>query len=111
MFVEVKKEIQLEIAHVIAFSCIVMASCANGQTTPVEGKHKHSPTGKTINAASANLADVNAAIKLALDGDTVIVPAGTATWNSTLTIRKPIHLKGMTTVNSLSGTTNDKTIT
>jgi hypothetical protein len=40
----------------------------------------------TINAASCNYADVQAAINSAIDGDTVSVPAGSCTWASTLTI-------------------------
>jgi hypothetical protein len=52
----------------------------------------------TINAASPALTDVASAIALASDGDTVIIPAGTANWNSTLTITKGITLQGATTV-------------
>jgi chitodextrinase len=40
----------------------------------------------TINAASCSLADVQAAVNSAVDGDTVSVPAGNCTWASTLTI-------------------------
>lgn len=47
-----------------------------------------------INAQSVSLADVAAAIALANDGDIVTVPAGTATWTSTLTITKNITLQG-----------------
>src|SRR6185369_16354132 len=38
----------------------------------------------TINANSASESDVAAAIASATDGDTVIIPAGTATWTHTL---------------------------
>jgi len=48
----------------------------------------------TINARSVALADVSAAISLAHDGDTVLVPAGTSTWTTPLTIAKPITLQG-----------------
>ena len=47
-----------------------------------------------INAQSASRADVGAAIALANDGDTVTVPAGTATWASTLNITKNLTLQG-----------------
>lgn len=47
-----------------------------------------------INARSATLVDVAAAITLAKDGDAVILPVGTATWTSTLTITKNIILQG-----------------
>lgn len=48
-------------------------------------------------AASCSLTDVNAAIAAASDGDTVIVPSGSATWGSGtsgLTITKGIYLIG-----------------
>ena len=48
-----------------------------------------------IHAASTSSADVQAAIDLALDGDTVIVPAGTATWLVTVSVvNKGITLQG-----------------
>ena len=45
-----------------------------------------------INAASPGLADIQAAITLADPGDTVMVPAGSATWDSNLVITKGILL-------------------
>jgi hypothetical protein len=48
----------------------------------------------TITAQSPSFVDVSAAVALAVAGDTVSVPAGTATWNSTLTLVKPISLIG-----------------
>jgi hypothetical protein len=72
----------------------------------------------TINAATSAFADVSAAVALASDGDTVIVPAGTASWTSSLTIKKGITLQGATTVSGdhntqLAGTpmaANDQTV-
>jgi hypothetical protein len=61
--------------------------------------------GATINAASPALLDVSAAISSASDGDTVVVPAGTADWTSVLTITKGITLVGATTVTN-AGTQN-----
>jgi hypothetical protein len=63
-----------------------------------------------INAGSPSLADVKNAIASAADGDTVIVPAGTAAWTSTVTITKGITIQGQTTVNSDSGTADDQTV-
>ena len=48
----------------------------------------------TIKAASASFADVSAAVAAAGRGDTVTVPAGSATWSSTLTLTKGISLLG-----------------
>jgi PKD repeat protein len=48
----------------------------------------------TITAASPSYADVSAAVNSAVSGDTVIVPAGTASWNSNLVINKFIRLIG-----------------
>ena len=73
-----------------------------------------------ITAKSVSLTDVTTAITLAADGDTVVVPAGTATWTSGLNITKGITLQGATTTNTgayslASGTNtsaayNDQTI-
>ena len=48
----------------------------------------------TLTAASPSFQDVNAAVSKSNSGDIVIIPAGTATWNSTLMITKAITLKG-----------------
>ena len=48
----------------------------------------------TINAASAALADVAAAINSAANGDTVFIPAGTATWTSGVSVSKNIQIVG-----------------
>jgi len=47
-----------------------------------------------ITAASPALSDVSAAIARANEGDTVVIPAGTATWTSPLVYSKGIHLRG-----------------
>ena len=68
---------------------------------------------KTITAVTPSLFDVTKAIGSAVDGDTVIVPAGTATWTAKLAITKGITLKGQTTVASAgtsSPTATDLTI-
>jgi PKD repeat protein len=49
---------------------------------------------RVITAASPSYADVSAAISSASSGDTIIVPAGTATWTSQLIIAKPISVIG-----------------
>jgi hypothetical protein len=49
---------------------------------------------KIVNAASPSYTDVNIAVTLAVDGDTVVVPAGTADWTNTLTYSKAITLQG-----------------
>src|SRR2546423_5972242 len=54
--------------------------------------------GATVEAKSAELADVKAAIGAAREGDTVTVPAGTASWTSTLLITKGITLQGATSI-------------
>jgi len=64
----------------------------------------------TITAASVSLTDVSAAIGSANDGDTVIIPAGTATWTSQLIITNGITLMGQTTTDSVAGTAVDNTI-
>jgi hypothetical protein len=49
---------------------------------------------KVITATSASYADVSAAIAKASTGDTVMVPAGRATWSDPLVITKGINLVG-----------------
>jgi hypothetical protein len=65
-----------------------------------------------INAISASLTDVSSAVASAVDGDTVVVPAGTASWTSTLVITKGITLQGATTTTGLTSamTANDQTV-
>jgi len=49
----------------------------------------------TINAVSLSAADVQAAINSSAPGDTVVLPAGTASWATTVTInKKPITIQG-----------------
>jgi hypothetical protein len=47
-----------------------------------------------LNAQSVSLADVRAAVALATDGDTVIIPAGTASWTNALNYSVAITLQG-----------------
>ena len=48
----------------------------------------------TRTAASCNLSDVQSAVNASVAGDTVQVPAGSATWSTTLTFSKNISLIG-----------------
>jgi hypothetical protein len=48
----------------------------------------------TINAASCSLADVTTAVAAASAGDTVSIPAGSATWDSNLVITKGLYIIG-----------------
>jgi len=67
----------------------------------------------TINALSPSFADVSTAVGSAKNGDTVIVPAGTASWTSPLVITKGIILMGRTTISNAGKSTasaNDQTV-
>ena len=71
----------------------------------------HADAGNTFTALTPNLADVRSAINVAVDGDTVIVPAGTASWTSTLAITKAITLIGQTTItDTATNTFSDQSI-
>src|SRR5215475_12491169 len=59
---------------------ILVLSCLAGATT--------------ISAKSASQYDVATAIASAINGDTLIIPAGTATWTRTLPVRKAITIQG-----------------
>src|SRR5438034_10886843 len=48
----------------------------------------------TVNANSLSQSDVATAISSAVDGDIVTIPAGTATWTGTLSVKKAITLQG-----------------
>src|SRR5213076_3634135 len=56
---------------------------------------------KSITALTPSFFDVNKAIGSAVDGDTVIIPAGKAAWSSSLAITKAITLMGLTTTDSV----------
>lgn len=58
-------------------------------------------------AATCSLTDVQNAISLASNGDTVIVPKGKCTWSSKLTITKAIRLQGAQTVASTQTVDDD----
>jgi len=75
---------------------------------PAAGKAK----GATVEAKSAELADVKSAIASAHAGDTVMVPAGEASWTSFLIITKSITLQGATSVggNLSNPVVTDKTV-
>jgi len=64
----------------------------------------------TLTAASVSLLDVTAAIASAVNGDTVIIPAGKASWTSNLVITKAITLMGQTTTDPVAGTAVNSTI-
>ena len=69
--------------------------------------------GHVIQATSVQYADVLAAVNQAADGDTVEVPAGTATWSQQLKITKGITLAGKTTTRGAgtkNATASDQTI-
>ena len=73
--------------------------------------HSHANAAQ-FKAASPALNDVATAVAAASDGDTVLVPAGTATWNTTLAVTKGITIQGATTITGSrdNPTVNDATI-
>jgi hypothetical protein len=79
-----------------------------GALTSVFSAFAFSTQGATITAKTAALVDVQAAIAAAVDGDTVVVPAGTASWTSALDVTKGITIQGATTI---TGTRDNPTVT
>ena len=69
----------------------------------------------TITATSTSYADVSSAIASSTYGDTVIVPAGSSSWSSVLTISKYITLRGAgignTVITSLLTSSSEALIT
>jgi hypothetical protein len=56
--------------------------------------HTALASAATYKAASCAQPDVEAAVARASPGDTLLIPAGTATWDNSISLRKGIHLKG-----------------
>jgi hypothetical protein len=80
--------LMVTICRTISISLLVFAPCYLPLTA----------SAATINAASVAYQDVYNAVQAARDGDTVIVPAGTASWTQTLYITQRIQLIGATTI-------------
>src|SRR4029077_18946924 len=57
---------------------------------------------KSITALTPSFSDVSKAVGSAVDGDTVIIPAGKASWTRPLVITKAITLMGLTTTDSVA---------
>ena len=70
----------LSAARLAALS-LLLGSCWSGQAV-------------IVNARSGSLGDVAAAVARAANGDTVDVPPGESVWEDSLTISKPITLRG-----------------
>ncbi len=79
-------------------------------SAPDAGAYEYTPQGNVIPAASCSYADVSSAIASANPGDTVVVPAGTCTWVSTLIIDKDLILKGAGVGNTIISTSMPQTI-
>lgn len=63
-----------------------------------------SVNGTTLTAASASEGDVSACASLIAAGDTLVIPAGGATWNTTLTITIPTSASS-STITTIQGAT------
>jgi hypothetical protein len=78
------------LGKMLLFAAFLSALCAVG--TQSQG------SSPTYTAASCNYSDVNAVINgpthTAVNGDTIQIPAGTCTWNSTLNITVNITIQG-----------------
>lgn len=59
--------------------------------------------GGTVSAASCSLADVTTAVTAAVDGNTVLIPAGTCPWTGMLTVTKAITLQGAGAMSATDG--------
>jgi hypothetical protein len=69
--------------------------------SPILGRQAQA---KTIDAASCSLADVQAAVNLSTDGDTVAIPNGTCTWTSGITTTKQIWIRAQNYTAVANGT-------
>jgi hypothetical protein len=60
------------------------------------------------NGSAANVQQIHNT--LAVDGDTIMIPAGRFSWTTHVTITKGITIQGQTTTNSDTGVCNDQTV-
>lgn len=67
--------------------CLILIALASGLSSG-------DAFAATINATDPSAAAVQNAVNIASNGDTVIVPAGSATWTVKVTVNKPISLVG-----------------
>ncbi len=65
----------------------------------------------TFTAASCSTTDVGTAIGLTSNGDTVLIPDGSCTWSSGLTVTKTLTIQGVTVPTRTAAATNGTTIT
>jgi len=72
----------------------VALTISAGSSSSTQSKNIVVTYSDVITAASPSFADVSAAVSRAKAGDTVIVPAGRATWASQLVITRGINLTG-----------------
>src|SRR5262249_58553281 len=78
--------------------CTAPDTCGGGGTANVCGTASTPPPGGGVTAKSCASADVQAAIDSAASGSTVVIPNGTCTWSSGVTIHgKAITLLGQST--------------
>jgi hypothetical protein len=84
----------LYVAKLKAATILVAAVVVAGTGAGVTALSRNAHAG-VINAASCAEADVQAAVNAAVDGDTVVIPAGTATWSTPFSVtNKCITLQG-----------------
>jgi hypothetical protein len=65
----------------------------------------------TRNAASCSYVDVSSAVAASADGDIVSIPAGAATWSSTLVVTKAITLQGAGSLSTVLTASNPTSTT
>jgi hypothetical protein len=78
-------KVRHRVGHISGFCCIALMLFLTVRGSARAG---------TINAKSVSLIDVTTAINFAANGDTVILPAGSATWTGAVTVNKGISIIG-----------------
>jgi hypothetical protein len=86
----------------------VFVSGSPGTAKPGYSKYTYPHPFRSVRiyADSNSAADVQAAIDVAVDGDTVVIPSGNPTWSTTVTVDKGITLEGGGSY-SVNGSHND----
>ena len=82
--------------------------CSVGLLAAAPSREEPKPAPRTIQAASCGQHDVQAAVEAAQDGDTVLVPEGTATWTTSSARTPSVRIAGKAVTRQGAGI--DKTV-
>ncbi len=90
--------------------CACVLSCATILFAQPSGTGTATVVARAVIAASCSQAHVQAAVDAATAGDTVLVPAGSCTWSTPVSISKAVHLRGAGTATTIAASSTGAVI-